>query len=198
MKCLVTAFFFMLFGTLASAQSLPERYMVADVASDDVLNIRAEPAASSEIIGELGPDTLNVEVLRTLDGWGYVGAGERSGWVSMRFLAPNPPAENKVPRPMSCFGTEPFWDVSFYPRGAEYNAMGEAGRDLTIFREGVAGNGYIVEAHEGPSLTRTIIINALPCSDGMSDRNFGMSMSMFTQAPDGNDLRTGCCTMHIN
>jgi hypothetical protein len=33
---------------------------------------------------------------------------------------------------MSCFGTEPFWDV-FYPRGAEYNAMGEAGRDLTIF-----------------------------------------------------------------
>jgi hypothetical protein len=34
-------------------------------------------------------------VLRTLDGWGYVGAGERSGWVSMRFLAPNPPPENK-------------------------------------------------------------------------------------------------------
>jgi hypothetical protein len=100
-KCLVTAFFFMLFGTLASAQSLPERYMVADVASDDVLNVRAEPAASSEIIGKLGPDTLNVEVLRTLDGWGYVGAGERSSWVSMRFLAPNPPAENKAPRPMS-------------------------------------------------------------------------------------------------
>ena len=75
------------------------------LASDDVLNIRAEPAASSEIIGELGPYTLNVEVLRTLDGWGYIGASERSGWVSMRFLAPNPPPENKVPRPMSCFGT---------------------------------------------------------------------------------------------
>jgi uncharacterized membrane protein len=197
-KCLVTAFFFMLFGTFANSQSLPERYMVADVASDDVLNIRDEPAASSEIIGELGPYTLNVEVLRTLDGWGYVGAGERSGWVSMRFLVPNPPPENEIPRPMSCFGTEPFWNVSFYPRGAEYNAMGEARRDLTILREGVADNGYIVEVQEGPALTRTIIINALPCSDGMSDRNFGMSMSMFIQTPDGNDLRTGCCTMQVN
>ncbi|WP_275450627.1 hypothetical protein [Octadecabacter antarcticus] len=41
-------------------------------------------------------------------------------------------------------------------------------------------------------MTRTIIINALPCNDGMSDRDFGMSMSVFMQAFDGNDVQTGC------
>jgi hypothetical protein len=76
--------------------------------------------------------------------------------------------------------------------------MDEARRDLTILRESVARNGYIIEAQQGPTLTHTSIINALPCNDGMSDRNFGMSMSMFTQAPDGNDVRTGCCTMQVN
>ena len=55
MKRLVAALVFMLSGTFANAQLLPERYMVTDVASDDVLNIRAEPTASSVIIGELGP-----------------------------------------------------------------------------------------------------------------------------------------------
>ena len=54
-KRLVAALVFMLSGTFANAQLLPECYMVTDVASDDVLNIRAEPTASSEIIGELGP-----------------------------------------------------------------------------------------------------------------------------------------------
>jgi uncharacterized membrane protein len=99
---------------------------------------------------------------------------------------------------MSCFGTEPFWNISFYPRGAEYNALGEAPHDLTILREGTAPNGYMVEAEDGPTLTRTMIVTARACNDGMSDRNFGMSISMFTEAHDGNDVRTGCCTMQVN
>lgn len=190
--------FFTLFGISSQAQTLPDRYRVDGVAQNDVLNIRSKPTASSTVIGEFGPYTLNIEVLRTQDGWGYVGAGERSGWVSMTFLAENPLPENEVPRPLSCFGTEPFWTVSLYPRGAEYTEMGLARRPLTILRESAANNGYIIQAQEGPTLIRTIIVNALPCGDGMSDREFGMSATLFTEAPDGNDVQTGCCTLQVN
>jgi hypothetical protein len=48
MRYLFTALVFVLFGTLVHAQSLPDRYMVTDVASNDTLNIRAEPTASSD------------------------------------------------------------------------------------------------------------------------------------------------------
>ena len=172
--------------------------MVNGVAGDDVLNIREGPTAGSDIIGELGTYTLNVEVLRTNDGWGYIGAGERSGWVSMNFLAPNPVPENELPRPMACFGTEPFWDITFYPRGTQYNDPNIGPRNLTILRERVAPNGYLIDTLEGPDLTRTLAITALNCNDGMSDRNFGMSITMFTETADGNDVRTGCCTLQVN
>ena len=198
MMRLISILLVTLYGTFASAQSLPERFMVTDVANDDILNIRGEPDSSSDIIGEFGPYTLNVEILRVMDGWGYTGAGERSGWVSMRYLTPNPIPANELPRPLACFGTEPFWDVTFYPRGAEYNSMGENRRDLTITRESVAPNGYVVEAEESPTLTRTMVITGLSCNDGMSDRNFGISISMFTESPGGNSVQTGCCTMQVN
>ena len=198
MIILLAAIFFALFGFAIDAQTLPERYMVTDVAADDVLNIRSEPTSGSDVIGELGPYTLNVEVLRTQDGWGYIGAGEQSGWVSMRYLADNPPPPNEVPRPLACFGTEPFWSLTLHPRGAEYNDPNVGRRPLAILRESVAYNGYVIEAQEGPTLIRTVTINALPCNDGMSDRDFGMSMTMFTEAPDGNSVQTGCCTLQVN
>lgn len=172
--------------------------MVTDVASDDVLNIRTDPDHTSEKIGELGPYTLNVEVLRTLDGWGYIGAGEQSGWVSMRYLAANPAPAGELPRPLSCGGTEPFWDITFWPRGAEYNTPDAGPQALTILSEQIASNGYLITTQEGPTLTRTIAISGQWCSDGMSDRNYGMSAIVFTNAPDGNSVLTGCCTMQIN
>lgn len=190
--------FVALFGFSVDAQTLPDRYMVSGVASTDVLNIREDATASSDIIGGLGPNTLNVEVLRVLDGWGYVGAGERSGWVSMDFLAPNPVAIGEIPRPMACFGTEPFWSLTFYPRGTEYDDPEVGPRALTVLRERVAPNGYLIDTLEGPAVTRTLAITGLNCNDGMSDRNFGMSITMFTEAAGDNSVRTGCCTLQVN
>lgn len=198
MILILAIIFAALYGIALDAQTLPDRYMVDGVAADDVLNIRSEPTGSSQIIGEFDPFTLNVEVMRTDGGWGYVGAGERSGWVSMAYLAPNPIAANEVPRPLICSGTEPFWTFALYPRGAEYNAPDTSPRPLTVLREQAANNGYLIEAQEGPTLIQTITINALPCNDGMSDRDFGMSATLFTNAPDGNSVQTGCCTFQVN
>lgn len=174
--------------------------MVDGVEEDDLLNIRREPNTSSDKIGELGPYTLNVEVLYDVDGWGQVPTGEGWGWVSMAYLEPNPWPANEAPRPLICSGTEPFWTFAMYPRGATYNALADerGPQPQTILSETVAKNGFLIRAQEGPTLIRTLLVDGRMCSDGMSDRPFGMSASLFTEAPDGNYVQTGCCTLQSN
>ncbi|MEL6958447.1 MAG: hypothetical protein AAGL89_05780 [Pseudomonadota bacterium] len=188
----------LIWTSTATAQSLPERYSVTGVAGDDVLNIRSGPAASFDKIGEFGPYTLNVEVLRIEDGWGMVPAGERNGWVSMRFLEAYPIPANEVPRPLVCSGTEPFWTLALYPRGSEYNSPDTGRRDLEIMRELAADKGFLIQAREGLTLERTIVVNALPCNDGMSDRVFGMTATLFNDTPEGSSVQNGCCTFQSN
>lgn len=185
-------------ATSVTGQTLPERYSVTNVAADDVLNIRSGPSSQADIIGSFGPYTLNVEVLDVRQNWAQVSTGEAMGWTSLRFLEHRPAPSGEIPRPLSCFGTEPFWSVTLAPRGAFYEDPETGARSLTPLRENIAHNGYLFETREGPTLTRTLIVNAQHCTDGMSDRNFGMSGLLFTEAPDGNDVQTGCCTFQVN
>ena len=59
-------------------------------AADDVLNVRAEPNASSAILGGLEPGAGPVEVIETSQPgstkWGRIVFQEGNGWVSMKFL----------------------------------------------------------------------------------------------------------------
>lgn len=196
---ILTLILMMLAAPLA-AQQLPAQFEVTGVAENDVLNIRAAPDAGADIIGEYGPYAFNIEVLETTpDGsWGLVGLGEGNGWVSMRYLAQRPTDPNSLPRPISCFGTEPFWSLGMYPRGDEFNALGEERRPLTLTHEAVAPNGFLATFQEGPTLDRTAVIERMQCSDGMSDRRFGWRVMLFTEAPDGNGVLSGCCTLDGN
>lgn len=182
----------------ALAQSLPAAYSVTGVAANDTLNIRAEPSSGAEVLGKIGPFALNVEVIAlSRDGkWGKVGLPEGNGWVSMTFLEEIPPTDPfQVQRPLSCFGTEPFWSVSLYPRGAEYNSPETGEVQMTVIHESVAPEGNLIQLEEGPTLTRTLIVTREACSDGMSDREYGFATRMFTEAPDGNSALMGCCTL---
>jgi len=187
-----------LMASPVAAQNLPARYATTGVAAQDRLNIRSAPDASSDIIGAYGPYALNIEVIRLSDDgkWGLIGIGERNGWVAMRFLAPSDhQAPNTFPRPMSCSGTEPFWTLNVTPRGDEYHALGDARRDLVMIRESTAPNGAIAVFEEGPTLNRTLIVQKGVCGDGMSDREFGWKATLFNEAPDGNAVQSGCCTL---
>lgn len=180
------------------AQTFPASYSVTGVAATDMLNIRAEPSARAEVLGEIAPFALNVEVLGlSPDGkWGRVGIPEGNGWVSMTYLELYQPEDpTLVQRPLSCMGTEPFWSVSLYPGGAEYNSPDTGAVPLTVTGEAVADQGYLIQLEEGPTLNRTLIVTRESCSDGMSDRAFGFSIRMFTHAPDGNAALGGCCTL---
>ncbi|MEJ6396541.1 hypothetical protein [Yoonia sp. 208BN28-4] len=190
-----------LFASPAFAQGFPDAFITRDVPSDDRLNIRAEPSASAPIIGDYYAFTTNIEVLRTSsDGkWGMVGIGERNGWVSMRYLErSNHNEPHRFPRPISCSGTEPFWNLNVTMRGDEYSEMGMDRRDLNMISDSGAPNGGIAVFEEGPTLNRTLIVQRGYCGDGMSDREFGWKATLFTEAPDGNYAQSGCCTLDAN
>ena len=120
-------FFTLLFCTLAClaqadqiAPPLPALYAVTDVASSDSLNIRAAPNATSEIIGALPANARRIEVVgRSLAGqWAQINTAERTGWVSMRYLRPDPVPRTSLglPAGLRCFGNEPFWTMTFSDR----------------------------------------------------------------------------------
>lgn len=187
-----------LWPAIAFAQTLPAAYAVRGVAANDVLNIRAAPAPKADVLGEIGPYALHIEVLAlSPDGkWGQVSTAEGNGWISMAHLdliAPENPS--LIQRPLSCLGTEPFWSVSLYPRGADYNSPDTGAVPLTVTHEAVAPQGFVLHLEEGPALNRTLVITREACSDGMSDRVFGFSTRMFTESQDGNSALHGCCTL---
>lgn len=195
------AFAFSLIAGFCYAEDFPARYSVTGVAANDQLNIRSGPNASFDIVGTLGPYAANVEVLRVSEDrkWGFVGAGEANGWTSMRFLDRHVPQNsNSIPRPMRCFGTEPFWDISLALRGTDYSEMGGPTSILNEVSEAAAGRAYLGVFQEGPTLVHTLMIAKELCGDGMSDREFGFSARLFTEAPDGNHFQRGCCTLSVD
>ncbi|MFO7804140.1 MAG: SH3 domain-containing protein [Paracoccaceae bacterium] len=194
--------FLALSATVASAQSFPWVYNVTGVAEDDRLNIRAAPDGDSAILGDYYAYAVNIEVLETTpDGrWGKVGADGRNGWVAMRFLDRQPDDfPHEFPRPMVCSGTEPFWTLGGYLRGNSYSEPERTSENLTMIQQGRAGmEGAYAIFEEGPTLNHHLIVKRGACNDGMSDRDFGWQAMLFTEAPDGNSVKSGCCSMDTN
>lgn len=177
----------------AAAQDLPAVYAVAGVASDDRLNIRAEPSADAPVIGSYAPDRTRIEVLALspAGNWGLVGQPEGNGWVAMRFLVAEATDETALPHPFRCVGTEPFWGVDVDGGMASFSTP-EGREPLTLVSQGTAANG-VFAALTGPGGSDWAMIAVHgQCSDGMSDRIYGWQTMVWR----GNDtVLSGCCTM---
>ena len=183
----------------AAAQPLPALYDVTGVAADDVLNVRAGPDAGSEIIGTLAPGATGVEVIEEADGWGRVNAGERSGWASLTYLARRPGQEaGDLPARLRCAGTEPFW--SLVTTGEEVildematNRTRSWPQSSTLTAEG----RYEPHAIPGEGDAPDVIVSRGACTDGMSDRAFGLIVHVL-QGGDDPYLLSGCCSIEGN
>jgi uncharacterized membrane protein len=182
----------------AAANAFPDRYSVNGVASDDWLNIRAEPNVQSDVVDRFAHDMKNIEVLRVEDNWGYVRAGEANGWVSMTYLAANPAPTGEIPKPFACHGNEPFWTITLTDDGATHTGMDTGVRPLTLMRLEVAQSGYLLKAQDTQNTTYTLIVKDGLCYDSMAEGEFGMSFTLFSQNPEYNFAQTGCCTMQVN
>ncbi|GAB5438674.1 COG3650 family protein [Falsiruegeria mediterranea] len=177
------------------AVTLPQLHDVTGVASDDVLNVRQEAGASSDKVAELAHDATNVEVVdRSPDGkWGLVNSGEVSGWVSLRYLAPH--AENPdvpIGRTLSCSGTEPFWSLEIEQgHQARFDGLGLQAVSMTadILQQ---ARGRTDRFSLTVGLSGVAMVRAQQCSDGMSDRAYGLDVDYLHQ--DG-VLYSGCCNL---
>ncbi|MCF3974398.1 SH3 domain-containing protein [Paracoccus salsus] len=174
---------------------LPTLFDVAGVASDDVLNIRQRPDARAPIIGRLAADATGIEVVDQTSGWGRVNTGETSGWVSLRYLAYRTDVwrEGALPGGFRCFGTEPFWDVRLQDGDLVLSGVEIAEQRHTA--TAVLGTGVFRDP------TRAVVADAVTlvstpqlCSDGMSERQFGLRATLIRhgKAPQ---LMSGCCAI---
>lgn len=172
---------------------LPGLFDVTGVAADDVLNLRARPDARATIIGSLPPDARNIEVVDEAKGWARVNAAEASGWVSMRFLSYHPDIwRDDLPASLGCFGTEPFWSVQQSRAGLLFSTPEEQ-RDFAPAQVLRSANSTAPQrAIIAGDLT--LVITPGQCSDGMSDRAFGLQ-ALAILGGDVPRLLSGCCSV---
>lgn len=173
---------------------LPTLFDVTGVASDDVLNIRTRPDAGAPIMATLAPDATRIEVVEERGGWGRVNAAEGSGWVSMRYMAYRTDVwqPGALPAAFRCLGTEPFWDARVEENGLVLrdpeNQAGDrrpvqAVLDSGMFRDPMR----VVVAQD-----MTLFSHPQICSDGMSDRIYGLSATLVLHG-DQPRMLSGCC-----
>ncbi len=182
----------------AFAEPFPRLYDVTGVAANDVLNIRAKPSGSSEIIGQLTPHQQNIEVVASdaSGRWGLINVGERSGWVAFRFLHATTGNEDYALAPvLSCAGTEPFWWLDVVQgQSAEFSSQSGAAQSLPAGKISV-GTGRTDRFLLGLGQSSVAVISREMCSDGMSDRDFALRIDLVTDADGQQTLLSGCCSI---
>ncbi len=180
----------------AAQTGWPALYDVAGVASDDVLNVRAGPGAGFDKLGSLPHDAEGIEVVDVDDGvrWGRINLDERSGWVSLAYLRRLPgQGDRAFPAVARCYGTEPFWDL-------------ERDGDSVTFRllvDVIAGPVAVQQTRStgrldrfgfaGTGIAATIARSA--CNDGMSDRQYGLSIEVLLRSGGDWTQYSGCCSL---
>ncbi|WP_317056494.1 SH3 domain-containing protein [Roseovarius rhodophyticola] len=201
MRFLFSVLVALILASKAYSEALPAYYNVSNVAPDDVLNIRQAPSTAASIIGKLGHEDTSIEVVAFDEDkeWGQVNIGEMAGWVSLRFLTRQPgQIDDELPSPLVCAGTEPFWTLDIAGgETAQLSRPGETPVDVRMLEPVTASNRtdrYAIFG-QGGDRVYTFIFHRDACSDGMSDRAYGMSVDLFLTEEKGVSYVTGCCNL---
>lgn len=188
---------------------LPQFFDVRGVAADDVLNVREGPGVHFPIIGTLAPERRDVEVLAVSDNgrWGLINVDERRGWVAMRYLAPGR-APAPLPFGLSCGGTEPFWSLTLrrnHRAQARWMFLDPArarARYRSVWSAAPAGSGLtepvalaLQDEATATGVAATGIVRRAACTDGMSDRLYGLSIDLVVTAGSERTYLQGCCAL---
>ena len=194
---LIVAFLFTSLAAHAQPLILPDTFVVTGVAADDTLNVRQQPSGSSADIGDLYPNQL-VEVIAVSDNdqWGQIIWHEGNGWISMRFLAPEPYPQmddSVMPIGISCLGNEPFWSATILRNQMfEFSDIGALPQMRPVQHSTSALNmpPYLFAFTAGEF---TGVLERAQCFDGMSDITYGWQLRLISTQMSGLVLRNGCC-----
>ncbi|KUF10669.1 COG3650 family protein [Pseudoponticoccus marisrubri] len=190
----------MILAGAVAAQNLPALYDVTDVASDDILNVRNRPSASSTVIGTLAFDARGVEVVETQDNWGRVNVDGVSGWASMRFLSRQPDSDLPHALRFDCFGTEPFWSLEVTQgNSAIFSTPEGRSKAFRIGNVTTASGRPFPHAVLGtaPGENIALVVGREICSDGMSDNLFGHDGTVVLSGYDM-QVYSGCCSVQAD
>jgi uncharacterized membrane protein len=181
---------------------LPALFNVADVAADDVLNVRLAPKGSAPIIGSLAPSATLIEVTAlSADGqWGRINLGETAGWANLRFLRRDSSADwTEMTTPMTCSGTEPFWSLSMDSANGNLilSDMDQPLRPLEIdwLRQASGVPATIGFSLRSDTAKGFATLRGAECSDGMSDRLSSIAITLFLKGDGGPMGLVGCCNL---
>ncbi|MFD1914204.1 COG3650 family protein [Halodurantibacterium flavum] len=182
---------------------LPTLFDVEGVRADDVLNIRAEPSATAGIIGTLSADTRDIEVVEfdATGRWARINRDERTGWVAARYLAYQVGIweDGGLPPSLVCHGTEPFWALR--PAAEEITLSRPDHDEMRLPLRRVLSSPVfrdprrVFAAGTGPGANVTVFMTPKLCSDGMSDRLFGLEATVMLETEIGAELLLGCCSI---
>lgn len=180
---------------------LPTLFDVTGVAAEDVLNIRAAPDAGAAIVGTLRPNARDIEVVRYDDTgrWARINAGESSGWAALRFLRYQVDVwdPETLPPTLHCRGNEPFWSLQMRGDDLVFATPDEPESALRITQ--VLSTGMLRDLRrsvtaESETRRMTAVMVPMACSDGMSDRAYGLDITVILEGGEPQML-TGCCSI---
>jgi uncharacterized membrane protein len=101
-----------------------------------------------------------------------------------------------VPQGLRCIGTEPFWSVRFSADGVTHDTPegGETAVSLSVaaWPEGPGLPLPVRLTAEGLDLAG--LLDHAACSDGMSDRPYGWTLTLGRRGgAEAGPVRSGCC-----
>ena len=203
-KVLLLGAFLFAASPVAATQEylLPTLFDVTGVAANDVLNIRSAPDASAAIIGTLSPQARNVEVVGydATVRWAHINADQQSGWAALRFLAYQVDVwtPGTLPSTLHCLGTEPFW--SFLTKGDMVVFSTPDLPESAITIQQVLTTGVFRDPRRSVSAQNetdrlSAVIVPVACSDGMSDRAYGLDVTVVLEGKGQPRMFAGCCSI---
>jgi len=173
----------------------PALYDVTGVAADDALNIRSAPNAGSAAVGALAPDATDIEAVSTSpDGkWVQISTPNGTGWAALAYLVRQPgQTDDALPEFTECFGTEPFWSLERGPDGTlQFSTPEERRAPLPVDWSATPASHRHRMAFVAGTMVGTVAREM--CSDGMSDRLFGLEVTLTDI--DRRQVWWGCCTI---
>ena len=188
--------------TFLYANSLPAMFTVTGLAVDDTLNVRSAPNMTGDIIATLPQGTpVEVTAFSQNNRWARINVSERTGWIARQFLS-TPARASWPPETLTCHGTEPFWSLNFNSAGEEitvtFNQMAHIPRNLQASAWDNSENRtdrHSIHATERDATNRvTAIVAHETCTDGMSDRVYGLTIDLLVDRPTARHL-SGCCSL---
>lgn len=186
-------------GGAAMPADLPARH---DAAGPGELVLRAAPDARADALTRFGADWTGIEITEfTPDGaWAATNYGQGRAWIAAERLTrqPDPAAQGL---PLRCFGMAPFWGLHLpAPFFAEFERpeRPELPFQITGTAEATGPGGRArLWTLAGTDRSRaSLVMRFEACSDGLTDRGYGLSATFVLTEPTGAvHLMLGCCSL---